>query len=372
MMDDALLAALLRGDDPSREWWRVAGDERDLDRLVAAAEHHSVLPLAAARLVELPGAVPERVRLRFVELARQHAVVDLMREHELRQAIDALAAAGVMPIIFKGAHLANVCYDRPDLRPRLDADLLIRPDRSVRETAHDVLLSLGYTTPPHVGGDVVMAQRTYARRQGDLLRHAVDVHWRLSNPVAFADAVTWDDLEPDSRPIAALGPAARGPSIWHALAIACVHRIAHHAGSDCLIWLYDIDRIVRRMSDDDWDRWRSFVALSGIRRVSAASLRAASDVFRTPMPEWLTSLEQESSEPTSMFLGGPRLGMAAAVSDVRATAGLRSKLMLVREHLFPPGTYMRQVYAPASRAPLGWLYARRALAAARRWFISRT
>jgi hypothetical protein len=90
------------------------------------------------------------------------------------------------------------------------------------------------------------------------------------------------------------------------------------------------------------------------------------------MPEWLTSLEQEAVEPTSMFLGGPRRGMAGAVSDVRATAGLRAKLILVREHLFPPAGYMRQVYAPASRAPLVWLYDRRAFAAARRWLISRT
>ncbi len=37
-----------------------------------------------------------------------------------------LAAAGITPLLLKGAHLAFTLYRSPDRRPRLDTDLLIR------------------------------------------------------------------------------------------------------------------------------------------------------------------------------------------------------------------------------------------------------
>jgi hypothetical protein len=52
---------------------------------------------------------------------------------------------------------------------------------------------------------------------------------------------------------------------------------------------------------------------------------------------------------------------------VRAMRSIGQALKLARQHVLPPADYMREVYAPASSAPLPWLYARRVWRGARRW-----
>src|SRR5207237_6267087 len=58
--------------------------------------------------------------------ARLHAALELAREHEIRGAIAALAAAGVVPILLKGTALAYTVYKNAGSRRRQDTDLLVR------------------------------------------------------------------------------------------------------------------------------------------------------------------------------------------------------------------------------------------------------
>ncbi len=55
---------------------------------------------------------------------RAHAALQLARQARLTRLLDLLAADGVTAIVFKGAHLAYVCYPDPALRPFVDVDLL--------------------------------------------------------------------------------------------------------------------------------------------------------------------------------------------------------------------------------------------------------
>jgi hypothetical protein len=218
-----------------------------------------------------------------------------------------------------------------------------------------------------------MTQRSYTKRRASRLVHAVDVHWRLANPQAFAAVLEHDELLRDAVSIHALGPAARGPSLLHALVIACVHRVAHHADADCLIWLYDIDQVARRLTRAEWREFDRLIVERGIATVCRASLRRTADTFCTPIPPVLfyPSPASETDERTARFLDGPRGSAEAAVEDFRAMDSWSGRMRLAREHLLPPAAYMREVYAPASRAPLAWLYARRVLTGAGRWLISR-
>ena len=362
MTPDQWLLQVVRGDV-------VAAGEvpRDVDLVIASAVHHSVIPLVADALVSQPDLADDPLVERIRALAVHHAAIDLEREGELRDVLHALAGAGVRPLVFKGAHLAYSVYARPDLRPRVDTDVLIDPSAETRTAAHDALVALGYDTKPHVGGDLVMTQRSYVKRRDGRLIHAVDVHWRLSNPLAFASVLAHDELLRDARPIRALGPAARGPSLMHALVIACVHRVAHHAGADCLIWLCDIDGISRQLGTAEWRAFEGLIAARGIDAVCRASLRRTVEAFDTPVPTALLDERPASAsvELTAEFLV-PQRGRgsaASALKDWRAVPSWRGRVQLAREHLLPSAAYMRDVYAPASRAPLAWLYTRRALGA---------
>src|SRR5215468_5056250 len=55
-----------------------------------------------------------------------------LRERELTRVLDALHDADAPAIVIKGAALAHTHYPRPELRPRIDTDLMIAPDARAR------------------------------------------------------------------------------------------------------------------------------------------------------------------------------------------------------------------------------------------------
>src|SRR2546423_4325613 len=120
---------------------------------------------------------------------RGAAIIDAARDVVLRRTLDALAAAGVHAICIKGAALAHLHYPRPELRPRLDTDLLIPP--SARETVARVLAALDYQRPVETDGDLCVSQVHWTRVDAAGVEHQLDVHWRISNVLAFAEVLTY-------------------------------------------------------------------------------------------------------------------------------------------------------------------------------------
>jgi hypothetical protein len=133
-----------------------------------------------------------------------------------------MAAAGVRPILLKGASLARTHYPRPELRPRSDTDLMT--PASARGAVARTLVALGYDRMSEVDGELAIGQFHFQRHDRNGLFHALDVHWRVSNVRVFADAITYEELARDAVALPALGADAWGPSPVHALLVACVHR----------------------------------------------------------------------------------------------------------------------------------------------------
>ena len=362
---DALVAAALGGD-------RLAGIELargDWTAVTRRLEHHGVLPLLAEVLLAEPD-VPAGVRTSLQHDATRHAATDLVREFELTNLLDALDHAGAGALVMKGAHLAYSHYARPDLRPRIDTDLLVAD--AAGPTAQQVLGGLGYEPAGQVSGTLVTYQSSHIKRREQGASHIVDVHWRVANPQAFARVLSYDELASQAVPLPRLGPSARGLSDVHALLVACVHRVAHHFDADRLIWIYDIHLIASRL---DAEGWRRSVDLAVNRRVATVclqGLRRAQQTFHTAVPvevfETLESRAGLADQATAAYLTpSRRRRVQVLTSDLRALSSWTDRLRLVREHLFPSAPYMRNVYAPDSAAPLVLLYARRGLRGARKW-----
>ena len=85
------------------------------------------------------------------------------------------------------------------------------------------------------------------------------------------------------------------------------------------------------------------------------------------MADARVSAAADGHEPSAAFLSRDRAQFATLVSDLRALPSWSDRGRLLREHLCPPSAYMRQVYAPSSRAPLPALYVWRAVRGAWRW-----
>lgn len=82
----------------------------------------------------------------FSRRLKRAAAVEGLRQQQLLEkveaSVEALNAAGVTPLLLKGAALVLTCYDDVRQRPMADIDLLVRPDEA--ERAREALLDSGW------------------------------------------------------------------------------------------------------------------------------------------------------------------------------------------------------------------------------------
>ena len=248
--------------------------------LLASAGDHGVLPLLADAAAAAHWDVELLAAMR-PSVAAETALA-MLRERELRRVLSSLAAAGVTPLLLKGAHLAFTLYPSPDRRPRLDTDLLVR--EGDRDALKACLAALGYGPAPFVTGEVAFTQFQYCRVDESGASHTLDIHWRIAIPKVFAERLTYDDLRRDAVAVPRLGPHALAPSPPLALVVSCLHRTAHHGTSTRLLWLYDIHLLAAALSEPDWDLVVERALSSGLAPVVRAGLEHATARLGTPVP----------------------------------------------------------------------------------------
>jgi hypothetical protein len=246
---------------------------------------------------------------------------------------------------------------------------VIRPED--RATIADALESCGYVPADAVNGTLVTQQAQWTRPIGRDLVHNVDVHWQVFNRHAFAHVLTASELLDRSHPLPSLGRHAHAPHPVHALVLACVHRVAHHAGHEDTLWLYDIRLLAESLSDAESTELVTFATERRVAAVCADGLRAAKREIGAnlpgPMQSWLDRAPwQDTHEPTAAFLQ-PQREVDHLVSDLGSLNDVGSRARLVWQHLFPRPAYMLQKYGARSRLMLPYLYLRRIVEGAPRW-----
>jgi Uncharacterised nucleotidyltransferase len=327
---------------------------------VVALLHHELR--ATGRLAELPLSVFEALR----DAARRQAAVELVQRAELQRVMAGLHEAGVGALLLKGASLAYTVYPDPACRPRGDTDLLVR--EGDRDRVDNCLCALGYDPQLEPGGLLSTSQRHYVRVDGCGVRHAYDIHEKLSIPHRFADVLRFKEMEAAATTVP-LVAQARGLGRVHALLLACVHRVAHHFHDrDRLIWLYDIHLLAEALSPDEA---RAVVDLAGrgsVRQICEDGLSRARARFGTRVPDdLLPGLRTERNDASAVFLRDDLRLVDLLRDDFRALPGWGTRLRLLAEHLFPGARYMRQRYPDKVIWPLPALYALRVVRGAPKW-----
>ena len=349
----AEVSALLRG-SPTQP------DASRADDLVTYARTHGVHLLLAERW-SLPALTAD---------LRAAAALDAAREAELRRVTGALASAGIRGVLIKGAALAYTHYPRPELRPRIDTDLLIPESARVQTTA--ALQAIGYVRPTETDGDLIVSQFHFTRRERPGIEHALDIHWRISNVIAFACVLSYDEIAREAVPLRAAGPHAFGPSAAHSLIIACVHRVAHHADSLHLLWLYDIHLLANSLDVREQARVAELAAARRVRAVCTVSLQHAARAFGGVSADLAARIAPPpgTREPTTAFLEDRLRLVDVLTADLKALDRWADRLRLLGEHAFPSREYMFARYGTRRTLLLPWLYLRRMVAGAPKWFRS--
>jgi hypothetical protein len=341
------------------------------DALAEAGIAHGVDGLVWERLGD--AVVPAAVLMREAldERVRAAATRELLAQRELRRVLASMAAAGVPALLMKGSALAYSIYHQPWLRPRTDSDVLV--NRGDLAAASRALEEIGYRRTDALStGELVSHQVAFERTDAHGAQHVIDLHWKVVNPQMLAESLTFDQMRAEAAAVPALGPDARIPSRVHAMAIACVHRLAHHQGNDRLIWLYDIDLLAAAMTRSEWQALLDLARRQRIAGLCADGLRAARSVFETRIP---ADIEQGlsgaiSAEPSRVYLEGPVRPRDVLRSDLAHLRSQRARARLLLEHAFPPASFMQQRYGTRRPWVLPALYVHRLVTGASKWVRS--
>lgn len=295
------------------------------------------------------------------------AALEALRLADLRKVLNALEGAG-RPLILKGTALAYSLYPAPELRPRSDTDLLI--DRRALDTARDILIGLGFSTSPSSGDELGMRQVSFWRTDSFGVEHTYDLHWAISNHAVFADVLGHAELCQRAIALPRIGDGALGLSLVDALLLACIHRIAHHHGSERLIWMVDIHLIRKAMALADHERFWALAEERQVVAVCSESIRAAAEWFGEPKDDDRARLMPvvRRREPSAVFLDRTRRHGALLLADVTALSGWRARWRRLTDLALPPRAFMSQQFGTASPFLLPFLYAFRAARGVTRLF----
>ncbi|MES2937364.1 MAG: nucleotidyltransferase family protein [Pseudomonadota bacterium] len=358
---DRFLSAALRGDAPEWPW--------DAGRAVTAAvmariDLHGVSVLLHEN--GNPRSWPDAIRAALRERGLAQGMWELRHQHLLGDTLQALRQADIRPVLLKGTALAYSLYRSPIQRTRADTDLLIAEQD--RERCDQVLQAAGYRRAVAVSGEHVNYQATYTRELPGQT-HALDLHWRISNSELLAGLFTYEELRRTAEPLPRLGPDALGIDRISALLHACFHRsvhqhhpyhvdgIAHHEPNR-LVWLKDIDLLVRSLTPDEWRQAGRQARDKGLGAVCLDGLGQARVQLHTPLPADTASVFAPAAleAPRRYLAAGP---LEQQWLDFQALGTSQRKLKFLRELFFPPAAYMR-ASSHSGRGPLAWLYLRRA------------
>ena len=292
---------------------------------------------------------PEHVAEKLRHHGTAIAAGNLSRMHELERLLSAFNHAGIPVMLLKGAALNLTVYDRPDLRPMSDLDLLIRPwtvgpaFRLLEDCGYRrgfELMRRDFFPTYHYEVEFLGRSPGYTR---------IDLHARPFRPLRVSRTMPDDALWHDAEVVRSGEALALIPRPE----LMFIHLAAHAAFHGCsrLLWLYDLKRLVDRCCDGiDW----LLVARSArCWRLSLPVLRAVTRAAELLGPIGPPSLIEELKSHETNWRD--RLTLAQAPRDAASplvhvgvnllcTPGVRFRMGYLRAVLQPDRQHLSGIY----------------------------
>jgi Uncharacterised nucleotidyltransferase len=282
------------------------------DDVVATAIRHRMTAYVAEAALRCQLRLPEGVSRRLDREALSLLARVMLLSATLDRVIEALGAAGVPFIILKGAALARTLYPSALLRPYDDIDLSVSPRHE--EEAAAVLRGLGFDeVPPEEAG----------AGDGDEAWPGVGLHRMFLAPETRAVVeLHAEALQLGIAPACEDGRWLRArpiPSLAGARMLSPEDQVVHLAahvhkhGFERLIWLKDLDLLVRAHRDRlDWELARDVAVREGVGASVWMALTLAAELLGTPLtgaplarlrPRGLTRALYRLVWPTTRIVG---------------------------------------------------------------------
>jgi hypothetical protein len=252
-------------------------------------------PLAASALLSLdPQLFPPGVRTALYERVRLGSLRAGVLVPELVGILGAFDERGIEAIAYKGPALSALAYGRPGIRDSVDLDLVVREGDVA--AAQEALCRRGYRrqSPPQLRPRVEAAWRAAANAAEFLSGDDwvfVDLHWGVC-PARYPFRVDASRLWARPAHQTLGGRTVRVFPAETLLGLLCLHGAKDRWQR--LIWLCDVDRVVRASPCLDWGEVLEFAGEGRCRRALGLGLLLARRVLETPLPaSFLESLAQD-------------------------------------------------------------------------------
>jgi len=362
---EPLLVSLLRETgDPAL--LPPVSDSASWERLVQDTADHRVLPhlwrwLRDAGLDRaLPASLVENVQARLAGLAARN----LLMAQEFSALLQGFAQHHVECIPLRGLALADYLHEDPLQRPMGDIDLLVRKHDYPKVGA--ILTGLGFQEVDRRRGFALAysyTQKFIKDRHGWVI---VEPHWSIAYP-PFVDRIDMEQVWNRRIRTNVLGVDSWRLDPSDLLLHLCLH-LVHRMDSAPLLWLFEMDRLLRKVEDAiDWNQLLSEARNSGQAVLVSCALQEVVCRFNSPVPGWiLTGLtthpttDSIKEAPVShgremeqravrLLVGKTRIDGGESLALFLMLRGVKAKLSYMRALLFPSSGFMVQQYGLAGR-----------------------
>lgn len=324
-------------------------------------EFHGIAGLLAHNSLD---SLPQSLRVDIRRIAVSQAFWEAEHVRRLRPLLEGLEQIGAGPLLFKGTALAYTVYDEPSTRRRGDTDILVR-ESSFEEACH-VNRSFGFT-PINSFSVRALGAQTFTLTDEHGQTHALDLHQRINSSPIIARLFPHNELWDRSKRISKIGVGARALGLSDAMLVACFHRLIHsqspyyvdgrsYLSSDRLIWLYDINLLLEKLSGSGEKQLLELARAKGHSAILLDGLRAAD--------HWLglsrNGLISRLGPGKSLELPYRYLKSGAAKRRVLDLVATRRKGQFLLDLFAPPREYMTGKYREHGPATLTLFYVWRA------------
>ena len=340
----------------------AAGEEIFWEHILESALKHGVAPLVYWRLKdsELKYA-PERVQILFQRSYFDSAATNLMAYHDFQVVQFALQQVGIPLIALKGLAFASQLYENIALRPMGDIDVLVPLERL--EDAATVCEGLGYVRSQAdnpLGDGIEESTAHIVMRKRGAMDVILELHWSLFGTTfgQRSRAMTkWAWQQIDSAQFLNTKSIILRPEA--ALVHGSAHIIVNHGhGQQRLIWLYDLDQLIRKM-DVDWVKVVQHARILHLGYIVYTVLRQLSANFGTVVPDAvMDELVAMSSKQDRLLVErqiSSRTHLVTRLNQLQKQRSIDQSLGLAFRLLFPGRQFMLQRYKPQNPS-LWWMF----------------
>ncbi len=259
-----------------------------------------------------------------------------VRTDELKRVLAELEQHNLRVLVLKGMALAHLLYPEPSLRPSSDIDLLIASADQSRAEA--LLQALGYAK---------VAVHTFEAsfyRQVEALEYRLDLHWKLSDSPFFGPLFDFEDMYGRALTLGRLGTFAKGLELTDALLHACIHLVGHREW-DHLIWLLDIDLLVGRLTESEFEIFVERALAKECGEVCGVALQRVRETFGTELSEAALQRLLGRREP-SAYLLNPKRDLHREFEQLFRVSPWRRRFALLWQVFLPPIAMINSEYKP--------------------------